>query len=87
MRYRLSIAARAKRDLTALPAKVVDVVWAFMNGPLLDNPRRVGKPLQVPFDGLWVARRGAYRIKYSIDDERVIVEVVAVTGRADAYRP
>lgn len=34
----------------------------------------------------WTARRGTYRILYTIDDERRVVEVTAIGHRSDAYR-
>jgi mRNA-degrading endonuclease RelE of RelBE toxin-antitoxin system len=35
---------------------------------------------------LWRARRGEYRVRYEIDDERMIVKVLDVDHRRDAYR-
>jgi mRNA interferase RelE/StbE len=34
----------------------------------------------------WSARRGEYRVIYLIDDGRVVVEVVTIVHRRDAYR-
>ncbi|MEU9831982.1 type II toxin-antitoxin system RelE/ParE family toxin [Streptosporangium sp. NPDC048047] len=86
-RYELRLTRRARQDLAEhLPAKVVPAVWEFITGPLLDNPRRVGKPLDEPLAPQWSARRGEYRVLYLIDDGRVIVQVVTVQHRGDAYR-
>jgi mRNA interferase RelE/StbE len=86
-RYELTISARARRDLTArLPEKAAAAAWEFITGPLLDNPHRVGKPLDPPMAPAWSARRGEYRVIYVIDDGRVIVQVVTVQHRRDAYR-
>ena len=85
--YRLRIARPAARSLTEhLPEKVVPAVYAFITGPLLDEPRRVGKPLDPPLAPAWSARRGAYRILYLIDDDAREVQVTAVRHRSDAYR-
>jgi mRNA-degrading endonuclease RelE of RelBE toxin-antitoxin system len=85
--YQLRIARPAARALTEqLPEKVAAAAYAFITGPLLDNPHRVGKPLDPPLAPAWTARRGAYRILYTIDDADRIVEVTAVRHRADAYR-
>ncbi|MGV9533211.1 type II toxin-antitoxin system RelE family toxin [Streptosporangium sandarakinum] len=87
-RYELRLTRRARQDLTEhLPAKVVPAVWEFITGPLLDDPHRVGKPLDEPLAPQWSARRGEYRVLYLIDDGRVIVQVVTVQHRGDAYRP
>ncbi|MDI2130351.1 type II toxin-antitoxin system RelE family toxin [Yinghuangia seranimata] len=60
--------------------------FEFINGPLRNDPHRVGKPLHEPFEGLWSARRGTYRIRYAIDDKTLTVDVLDIAPRADAYR-
>lgn len=57
----------------------------FINGPLLDNPRRVGKPLNPPLAPAYSAHRGAYRILYLIDDTTRVVEITAIGHRSDVY--
>ncbi len=65
VRYRLRIAGPAAKALTELlPEKVAAAAYEFITGPLLDNPRRVGKPLDPPMAPAWSARRGTYRILY-----------------------
>lgn len=86
-RYRLRIARPAVRTLTEkLPESVAVAVYKFIVGPLLNDPHRVGKPLDPPMAPAWTARRGTYRILYLIDDHERIVEVTAVRHRTDAYR-
>ena len=58
-----------------------------MLGPLIEEPRRVGHPLQRELTGLWSARRGAYRILYELDESERVVNVVLVDHRSDVYRP
>jgi len=85
--WELAIAASAERQLARLPSRVAPAVVEFMVGPLCENPHRVGHPLQRELDGLWSARRGAYRIVYEIDDQRHSVTVLRIDHRADVYRP
>lgn len=86
-RYRLRIARPAARALAeVLPEKVAAAAYAFITGPLLDDPHRVGKPLNPPMAPAWTARRGTYRILYVIDDSAGIIAVTAIRHRADAYR-
>ncbi|MHB1509839.1 MAG: type II toxin-antitoxin system RelE family toxin [Acidimicrobiales bacterium] len=86
-RYRLRIARPAARALSELlPEKVAVAAYEFITGPLLDDPHRVGKPLDPPMAPAWTARRGTYRILYVVDDSHQIVEVTAVRHRSDAYR-
>ncbi len=85
----LRVAASAERQLARLPGRVAAAVVEFMIGPLCDNPRRVGHPLQRELQGLWSARRGAYRVVYSIDDDddtSLTVTVLRIDHRADVYR-
>lgn len=86
-RYRLRIARPAARALAEeLPEKVAIAAYEFITGPLLDDPHRVGKPLDPPMAPAWTARRGTYRILYHLDDTHGIVEITAIRHRSDAYR-
>jgi mRNA interferase RelE/StbE len=66
---------------------VAAAVVEFLYGPLAENPQRVGKPLRGEFEGQHSARRGQYRIRYRILAEEVVVQVVDIAHRSDAYRP
>ena len=61
-------------------------VVEFMLGPLLEDPKMVGKPLQRELAGLFSARRGPYRVIYSLDGRRRRVNVVRIEHRSDVYR-
>ncbi|MDA8314933.1 MAG: type II toxin-antitoxin system RelE/ParE family toxin [Actinomycetota bacterium] len=87
-RYELRVYGPARRALEArLPLAVALAVWEFCNGPLRDDPHRVGGALGRELFGYFSARRGAYRIVYRIDDEARVVHLVRVEHRADVYRP
>lgn len=78
----------ARRQLAEqLPEAVAVACLEFVLGPLAEQPHRVGAPLRAPFEGTWRARRGAYRIRYEIDDGLRRVVVLDVEHRRDAYRP
>jgi mRNA interferase RelE/StbE len=82
-RYRLRIARPAAHALAeSLPENIAHAAYEFINGPLLDNPHRVGKPLNPPLAPAYSARRGDYRILYLIDDVARTVEVTAIRRRA-----
>jgi mRNA interferase RelE/StbE len=84
-RFALVVSPTARRHLTGqLPEAVAFAAYEFVVGPLLDNPRRVGKRLRPPLDDRHSARRGTYRVIYRIDDTRHRVTVVGVFPRADA---
>lgn len=78
-RYRLVIAPAARRQLAdALPEAVAFAAHEFIVGPLLDKPRRVGKPLHEPLDDRHSARRGTYRVIYRIDEQVGTVTVLTI---------
>ncbi len=86
-RYRLRIARPAARALSEdLPEKVAAAAYEFITGPLLNDPHRVGKPLNPPLAPAWTARRGTYRILYHLDEDNGTVEVTAIRHRSDSYR-
>lgn len=87
MTHRIEIQPSAQRNLNRLSGKIRDAALTFIYGPLAENPQQVGKPLRHPFDGQYGTRRGSYRIRYRIVEDRVLVEVISVAHRADIYRP
>ena len=72
---------------TTIQAAVAAAIIEFITGTLIDRPRVVGKPLNEPLQGIWAARRGAYRVLYRIDEPRRTVLVIRIDHRSDAYRP
>ncbi len=86
-RWELRVAASAERQLGRLPERIAAAVVEFMLGPMCENPRRVGHPLQRELAGLWSARRGAYRVVYEIEDETRTVTALRIDHRSDVYRP
>jgi mRNA-degrading endonuclease RelE of RelBE toxin-antitoxin system len=58
----------------------------FVTGPLIENPRRVGRALRNELAGVHSARRGTYRVLYRIDDDATEVIVLRVEHRGDVYR-
>lgn len=85
--YRLVLSPGARRALSEdLPSSVAFAAWEFVLGPSPVRPRQVGAPLRAPFAGQWRARRGEYRVRYRIEEERRVVVVLSVEHRRDAYR-
>lgn len=59
----------------------------FLTGPLLIDPRRVGKPLVDELAGIYSARLARdWRVLYEIDDDRRAVIVLDIRHRSRAYR-
>lgn len=84
--YEVVFTRSARRALEhELPEKVAAAAFEFIVGALRENPRRVGKPLREPLAPLYSARRGEYRVLYRIFDTRLVIEIVLVAHRRDAY--
>ena len=86
MAYEIRITPEGVRTLDKLPAKVRDAALVAVRGPISENPHRLGKPLVGEFGGLFSARRGDYRIIYSVDDTSNVVIVHRVQHRRSAHR-
>ena len=86
-RHKLLLSGAARRALEQeLPLAVALAVWEFCNGPLRDDPRRVGTPLGRQLAGYFSARRGAYRVIYRLVDGDPAVYVARFVHRDDVYR-
>jgi mRNA interferase RelE/StbE len=86
-RYELFLSGTARRTLEReLPVAIARAVWEFCDGPLRENPRRVGKPLGRELTGYFSARRGAYRVIHRLVRDDSAVHVVRIEHRADVHR-
>lgn len=86
MGYEIIFSGTARRDLHRVPPRIVPAIIEFVYGDLARNPQPVGKPLERELTGFHSARRGPYRIVYSINDEKIVVELLRIDHRADIYR-
>jgi mRNA-degrading endonuclease RelE of RelBE toxin-antitoxin system len=87
--YELGTAPPARRALAdRLPPEVAAAAAEFITGALLDNPRRVGRPLGEELAGIYSARVGRdWRVLYEIDDTKHVVIVLDIRHRSVVYRP
>jgi len=76
----------ARRDMQAIPPRIVPAIVEFVYGDLAESPRRVGKPLERELSGSYSARRGPYRVLYDIHEDLARVVILRVDHRADVYR-
>lgn len=84
MRYSLKIKRSALREIKALPRPDrVRVVEGIDRLP--DNPH-VGRLLKGDLSGLRRIRVGVYRIVYEINEGEVLVLILRVAHRRNAYR-
>ena len=86
MSYEVIFAATARRDLRAIPPRIVPAIIKFVFGDLARTPGKVGKPLKGELEGSYSARRGPYRILHNINDAADRVEILRIDHRTDVYR-
>jgi mRNA interferase RelE/StbE len=86
--HQLATAPPARRALaTLLPLDVATAAAEFITGPLLPEPRRVGKPLSAELAGFYSARLGReWRVLYEINETERVVIVLDIRHRPVVYR-
>ena len=82
--YRIDFARSARKQLESLPDSMAMRVLTRIEA-LAQTPRPNGCRELVGSDNLWRIRIGDYRVIYSIDDGKQIVDVNAVRHRREAY--
>lgn len=65
--------------------KRILVEWIEKNLIGIEDPRRFGKPLSANRKGQWRYRVGDYRIIVKIEDEKLIILVIAIGHRKIVY--
>ena len=85
MRYQIEVALAAVRQLRKLDPGARRRIQAAVE-LLADEPRPSGSKKLVGGDGEWRVRTGDYRIVYEINDDVLLVLVVAVGHRRDIYQ-
>jgi len=83
-RYRLLFKKSVAKDLRAIPKKDVQRILSRL-ATLADAPRPRGCE-KLTDQERYRIRQGAYRIVYEIQDEALVVIIVKVAHRNDAYR-
>ena len=84
--YELVVARPAARAIAEdLPEAVAGAVIDFITGPLLLEPKRIGRELRNELVGIQSARRGTYRILYRINDDERTVTVIRIDHRRGVY--
>ena len=88
MAWRIELTATAAKQLSRLGAVEARRITRFLRDRLAgaDDPRRLGRALTGPLGGLWRYRVGDYRVICEIRDDRLVVLVLRIANRRDAYR-
>ena len=83
--YEVTFARSARKELEALNRPLIARVMGRIEA-LARDPRPRGCRKLVGQGSLWRIRVGDYRVIYEVDDHKLIVDIVAVRHRSDAYR-
>ncbi|QDG65294.1 type II toxin-antitoxin system RelE/ParE family toxin [Pseudarthrobacter sp. NIBRBAC000502772] len=84
--WKIEVTSPALKGFRRLPEKAAAAIVEFITGVLADNPRRLSKPLTNELLGLRTARRGDYRVLFTLDIEGHTLYVHRIEHRADVYK-
>jgi mRNA interferase RelE/StbE len=83
--YKIIFTRSARKELEALDASLVNRIFPKIESLAVRPRPRSSRKLQREKD-LWRIRVGDYRIIYTVDDKKLLVDVIAVRHRSEAYR-
>ena len=84
-RYTVILERQVEKVLRRLPGEVLIRVDRLLLG-LADDPRPAGCKKLKGYENLYRLRAGDLRIVYAIEEDRLIVLVVEIAPRGQAYR-
>ena len=87
MIYKVEFTESAKKQLKKLDiyTQKILLVWLNKNLEGCENPRIHGKPLSANRAGQWRYRVGDYRILCDIQDDKIVILVIAIGHRREVY--
>ena len=87
MDWKIEYTKESVRQLNNLDKPVRRRIFEYLDDRIQGgkNPRHFGEALTANLSGLWRYRVGDYRIICRIEDERVLVLVLAIGHRRDVY--
>lgn len=83
--WKVEVTSPALKGFRRLPEKAAAAIVKFVTGALADNPQRLSKPLTSDLLGLRTARRGDYRVLFTLDFEEHVLYVHRIEHRSDVY--
>jgi mRNA interferase RelE/StbE len=85
--WQVEVTSPALKGFRRLPEKAAAAIVEFVTGALADDPYWLSKPLTNELLGLRTARRGDYRVLFTLDVEEHILYVHRIDHRSDVYKP
>ena len=84
-RYTVIVERQVEKALRRLPKQVLARVDRLLLS-LADEPRPVGCKKLRGYDNLYRLRAGDWRLIYAIEDDELVVLVIEIAPRGEAYR-
>ena len=87
MAWRVELTPGAERQLQKLDRSAASRITKYLTALVADcpDPRQRGKGLTGNLSGLWRYRVGDFRVLCRLEDHRLVVLVVGVAHRGEAY--
>ena len=87
MGYRVELSKRAQKDLDKFDGTIVRMILKRLKKNIdnSDDPRIHEKALKGNLAGYWRYRVGSYRIICTIEDDRLIVQVITINNHRNVY--
>jgi mRNA interferase RelE/StbE len=76
---------QVEQDLRKLDKSVIKKILVRIETYLAKDPKELGKPLRGEFQGYWRYRWGDYRVIYKISQREILILVLRISHRKDAY--
>ena len=88
MKYKVEYLPQVYKTLEKMDkyTKRIIVEWIEKNLVDCENPRLLGKPLSANRIGQWRYRIGDYRVIAKIEDDKLIILVIAIGHRREIYK-
>jgi mRNA interferase RelE/StbE len=83
-KYHVAFASSAEKELKKLPRQLIARIVPHLEN-LASNPRPSGCKKLRGGDSEWRIRVGDWRVVYTIDDGKLLVEVTRIRHRSEAY--
>ena len=83
--YRIEFARSAEKDLRKIAKKEIPRILRAVEA-LADEPRPSGAKKLTGSERTYRIRTGGYRVVYEVEDGILVVLVVRIASRGDAYR-
>ena len=87
MKYHIEFAKPVLKSLSKLDKYTAKMLINWISDKLdgCENPRIYGKALSANLAGLWRYRVGDYRIIAKIEDDKLVILIIAIGHRSEIY--